>query len=219
VYSGLCTYFEKIYEIEQKPILVKIYVGIASRDKAKGGWYIFCNGRMVLEADQTKTTGWEEEFEDGRMRKYHGDFAYFRGYVFFDCDDAGLLPWTTTKTGVDVDSPIYKAVKLEMISLMKPVIEFLNKVAAERSEYENDEERELEKVINTAELVKYSNALTSSYFVQPLIDIARNAPSTRRIQYSKPSEEIEAVKKKLNVRTLKEVGEKSFDYYYQMECE
>ena len=65
-------------------------------DKTDGGWYIFCNGRMVVRADQSQLTGWGDS--DGkRMPKYHPDFAFFRGYVFFDCQNAALLPWTTTK--------------------------------------------------------------------------------------------------------------------------
>ena len=212
-------HFHKVYDLGAYPVTVRIYAGIANRDKAKGGWYIFCNGRMVLEADQTKITGWDEEFDDGKMRKYHADFAFFRGYVFFDCDDAGLLPWTTTKTGVDVDSPIFKAVKLEMISLMKPVLEFLTKLATERGEYENKEEREQEKIVELTPMVKYSNASTNNFFIQPILNVERREPTTQRIQYSKAIDKVVTVKAKLRVATYKEVGEKTFDYFYQMECE
>ena len=42
-------------------IKVKIYAGIhKEREIDDGGWYCFCNGRMILEADQTITTGWGE---------------------------------------------------------------------------------------------------------------------------------------------------------------
>lgn len=67
------------------PVRVKIFAGIAERNLSRGGWYIFCNGRMLLEADQTKITGWGEE-NGSMIPKYHADFAYFRGYVFFDSD-------------------------------------------------------------------------------------------------------------------------------------
>ncbi|MGH7963133.1 MAG: ATP-binding protein, partial [Candidatus Binatia bacterium] len=103
------------------PVRVKLYAGVSERSLHDGGWYIFCNGRLILRADQTATTVWGERH---KMRVYHPDFAYFRGYAYFDCDDGALLPWTTTKTGVDVDSPIYKAVQREMIEMTKPVLTF-----------------------------------------------------------------------------------------------
>ena len=84
-------------------------------------------------ADQTLTTGWGEG--DGRtIPKYHNQFARFRGFAFFDSDNTGLLPWNTTKTGVDADSPIFRAVRLAMITLMRPVIDFLNKLDKEKEE-------------------------------------------------------------------------------------
>ena len=42
------------------PVNVKLYVGLSERNLKDGGWYIFCNGRMVLKADQTSTTIWGE---------------------------------------------------------------------------------------------------------------------------------------------------------------
>ena len=83
---------------------------------------MFCNGRLILEADKSRTTGWG----DGNPQ-YHNQYARFRGYVFFDSDHAGLLPWTTTKSNVDADSPIFRAVRLEMLYMMRPIIDFLNK--------------------------------------------------------------------------------------------
>ena len=92
---------------------------------------MFCNGRMVLGADQTITTGWGEGGEK-TIPKYHNQFATFRGYVFFDSDDGSLLPWNTTKTGVDLDSRLYRAVRLDMVSVMRPAIDFLNRWKEEK---------------------------------------------------------------------------------------
>jgi hypothetical protein len=143
---------EKTYnEGTPQQVRVKIFAGIAERDLSHGGWYIFCNGRMLLEADQSKITGWGD-----MIPKYHADFAYFRGYVFFDSDDASLLPWTTTKTSVDGDASIYKAVRLEMLSLMRPVLDFLRQLATEKSHKElgKIEESALEKALENAESKK-----------------------------------------------------------------
>jgi HSP90 family molecular chaperone len=52
--------FEKEYnyfgshEIDT-PVRVRLYAGVSDRNLNEGGWYVFCNERMVLEADQTET--------------------------------------------------------------------------------------------------------------------------------------------------------------------
>jgi hypothetical protein len=209
-------FISKSYDnLGKSPVSVKIYAGISERDKAKGGWYVFCNGRMVLEADQTYVTGWDDGND---IPKYHPIFAFFRGYVFFECDDAGLLPWTTTKTGVDVDSALFKAVKLEMCAVMGPVLEFLRLLEKERREVENEEERELAKMVSTSDQVSYSILRENDNFIFPKITIEKKDSNTRRIQYWVDKEKYEVVRKKLKVTTLTAVGEKTFDYFHQMEC-
>ncbi len=210
---------EKKYEnLGDSTVNVKIYAGVADRDIEKGGWYIFCNGRMVLEADQTEVTTWGAK---NLTPKYHPDFAFFRGYVFFDSADAELLPWTTTKTGVDTDSGLYKAVKQEMISLMRPVLDFLRKLATEKAEVEREEidESPLEKAFNKTTSKNYIDIENSGRFIAPKTNQAKRRPKQGRIQYNKPKEEIELLKKTLKVSTHKAVGEETFDYFMEMECD
>lgn len=111
--------FEKEYKYFgireiKTPVRVRLYAGVSERSLNEGAWYVFCNERMVLEADQTEITGWGTKTG---FPKYHADFAFFRGYAFFESDDAAYLPWTTTKTGIDYDSPIYKSIKKEICEL------------------------------------------------------------------------------------------------------
>jgi hypothetical protein len=40
-----------------------------------------------------------------------------------------------------------------------------------------------------------------------------------KISYSKPSKQVEKVKKILKAKTLSEVGQKTFDYYVSLELE
>jgi len=44
------------------------------------------------------------------------------------------------------------------------------------------------------------------------------SPRIGRIQYSEPLDKIAKAKKALKVYSLKDVGEKTFDYFYQKEC-
>ena len=212
---------EIIYSKRISPVRVKIFAGIAERDLSRGGWYIFCNGRMLLEAEQTKITGWGEG-NGYVIPKYHADFAYFRGYVFFDSDDAGLLPWTTTKTGVDDDASIYKAVRLEMLTLMRPVLDFLRQLAREKSRKEQGEidESALENALENAESKKYSEIDTPNKFVAPKpTPLPPSSPEVRWIRYSKPETKVKKVQEILNVDTLKAAGEETFEYFFNMECD
>lgn len=210
-------------ETSDAPLNIRLFAGVAEqRSLEDGGWYVFCNGRMVLEADQTIITGWGETGGKS-IPKYHPDFAFFRGYVFFDCDDAEKLPWTTTKTGVDADSVTYHAARLEMINVMKPVLGFLRVLAREKSnaEMNGDDNLELQKTLENASPTKYSALKASDIFIAPQKAATTRpaSPPKGRILYYKEKDKISKVKKVLHVSTAREIGEKTFDYFYQMECD
>jgi hypothetical protein len=198
-------------------INVRLYAGIADSDPSAAGWYVFCNGRLVLPADQTLVTGWGETRE-GTVPKYHNQFARFRGYVFFDSEQTYLLPWNTTKTGVDSDSPRYRATRLQMIRLMRPVIDFLNKLDGEKGR-ELTDDKPLEAAVKVAKPTELDNLASRPLFLAPKAAVVKFIPQTGRIQYSKPLEKIRRVQAVLKVRTLRDVGEKTFDYFYKRECE
>lgn len=204
-------------EDEVNPVTVKLFSGISDSDPQAAGWSIFCNGRLVLEADGSLVTGWGEG--NGKIiPRHHNQFARFRGYVFFDCDDASKLPWNTTKTGVDTDSRIYQTVRQRMIEMMRPVIDFLNQVDAEKEK--EPRYQYLTQAADSATQRKLPGIAASPHFVAPSVSQQKKKmPATQRIQYSRPKEEIELVKETLEVSTLKEVGEATFDYYFELECE
>jgi hypothetical protein len=194
------------------PVQVKLYAGVSERSIHDGGWYIFCNGRLILRADQTPTTVWGERHQ---MRAYHPDFAYFRGYAYFDSDDGALLPWTTTKTGVDADSPIYRAVQREMIEMTKPVLTFLSNLAKERSA--EGKEHPLGDAIATARATQVQTVTRPSSFVSPPPAPPPTGPRMHRNQYDKPATEVEKAKQLLKVRSFIAVGEKTFEYFMRYE--
>ena len=211
-------YVEKSYTSEVlagksgPPVQVKLYAGVSERSLHDGGWYVFCNGRLVLRADQTDMTVWGER---NQMRMYHPDFAFFRGFAYFDSDDGSLLPWTTTKTGVDTDAPIYKAVQREMIEMTKPVLAFLSQLAKEKAM--EGPEGPLEKAITTAHTTQVQSVTRPSAFVAPAPPPMPTGPRRQRIQYDKPLTEVEKAKKLLKVRSFTAVGEKTFEYFMKYE--
>lgn len=207
--SGIASLFKetKYFEKTKNPVITKIYAGVSASSPADAGWYVICNGRTILAADQNSITGWG----DGTPR-FHNQYSRFRGYVFFDSDDASLLPWNTTKTSVDAELPLYRATRLEMIAAMKPVLEFLNKLDREKDTEEKPLTEAVERAKQKAlELINKSPAF--QYKIKPAAAVKK----LTRIQYQRPVEEVEKVKKMLRVSTLTAVGEKTFEYYLTME--
>lgn len=212
-------YVEKSYPSEVvagkpgPPVRVKLFAGVSERSLHDGGWYVFCNGRLILRADQTPTTVWGGQHQ---MRMYHPDFAYFRGYAYFDCDDGALLPWTTTKTGVDADSPIYKAVQREMIEMTRPVLTYLTNLSKEKGAAAQI--RPLEEAIKSARATKVQTVSQTRAFVAPAPVPAPSGPKMQKITYSKPTKEVEKAKQILRVRSFASVGEKTFEYFMHYEA-
>jgi hypothetical protein len=206
------------YQGEAHPVTVRILAGVSRREKEDGGWYVFCNERMILKADQSAITGWGDG--DGkRFPKYHPDFAFFRGYVFFECEDAAKLPWTTTKTGVDADSWLFRAVREEMIELAKPVLGFLRDMARERSEVSQGDRptSDLEASVIDAQAAPLTAVAPESMFKSPPSRQPEPGPRMQKIQYFKPLEEVNELKAHLKVKTFTDVGLKTFDYYREYE--
>jgi hypothetical protein len=158
--------------------------------------------------------------EKDSIPKYHADFAFFRGFVFFDSKDASQLPWTTTKTGVDADSAVFRAARREMMRVMRPITRFLRELATETGEEEKGaiSETPLSDAINSAESVSYSDVNKPGAFVAP----ARQSRTRRdvvKVQYELARSKLDEAKERLNVSSARQVGELTFDYFYKAECE
>ena len=194
-------------------VVARQIVGVGPRNPADAGWYVFCNGRMVLRADQSELTGWGESNIE-RLPKYHNDFAWFRGCVFFDSKDPTALPWNTTKDGVDQDSGLYRSVRTQMITMMTPVLEFLRAVADEQ-----EPEQPLTELLRIADRTPVSQVQTrdSFLYVRPSVVPPELRPT--RIAYDRPIGLVQKVKKNLGVTSNKAVGERTFDYYVSSEIE
>jgi hypothetical protein len=197
----------------------RIYAGIGTSSSQAAGWYVFCNGRMVLAADQSRTTGWErgDDEEAVSLPKFHGQFARFRGHVFLDADDASLLPWNTTKTGVDVDTDVWRSTYSAMRSAMRPVIDFLNKLDAEKDNPEG--ERPLHRALANASLQPLRSIARAQAFAFPTPRIVPKRPKTTSIQFSRPVGQVEALKDALDCNSASELGGYLFDTAYDEHVE
>ncbi len=206
--------FTREFNGSETPMNVKLIAGIEESKPSEAGWYVSCNGRFVLVADQTPKTGWGEE---GKIPKMHAQFARFRGYVFFDCEDPIRLPWNSSKTGLNTDSDEYREVKALMISATRPVIDFLNKLDGEK----DLDQRPLHKAVEQADprpvtsLVGSLKQNTSFIYKGLKGDFDPSQPI--RISYVKPLGDVQLAREKLAVESNREVGSRTFEYYLNHE--
>ena len=86
----------KKFEDGDEPVVkVQLIVGVGTSSPKEAGWYVICNGRVVLEGDTRNVTGWGQVTDDMSLPKYHGQFARFRGIALFDSDSSLRVPWNT----------------------------------------------------------------------------------------------------------------------------
>ncbi len=200
---------------------VTVYAGVGEDKGNEGGWYIFCNERLITGPNTTEDTGWTGSGKDG-VALYHDQFYRFRGYVFFDAADASMLPWNTTKTGMNLDSPEYKFVRQNMISLMRPVMTFMNQLKKEKEKNTPESEQILNNKIKKTPIVSLTKVIAdrtkfSKVFTYPTVKVKIDKTGEGKISYNKPYKKIDKIKEKLGITTLADVGSYTFDYYYQNE--
>lgn len=204
-----------------KEIKVRIYAGLNNRELNESGWYIYCNNRLLVSANKNMLTGWGANGE----RKFHHDYAFFKGYVFFESRNGDILPWNTTKDGINFNSDVYQNILLIMQTEMKPILSLLKDLGIETTRYNKDPDN-VERIINDSieELLDDKNKinLTMSIGEQRLIIPNYKLPSIRKmgtITYSKPIEELQEIMEHLGVNTYCDVGLITYDYYKENEME
>ncbi len=214
------TYWEKI----EKGLSVKVLAGISTKDSEDGGWYIFCNDRLILGKNKTDETVWTGSKGDG-VPLWHAQYFRFRGYVFFEAEDSSLLPWNTTKTGMDLDSPYYKEVRSKMITMTRQVMDLLDKLKEEKEKDNPEENQTLNKAIEkslkaTVPVIKIlanTKPLNNKFHYPVILFNPQKKTNSVKIAYQVSNEKYEAVKQNLGVSTSKEVGAETFNYYYDNE--
>ncbi len=215
------TYWEKVSTDEA----VKIIAGISSKDAEDGGWYIFCNDRLIVAKDQTGETVWTGTKGGDGVPKYHAQYHRFRGYVFFEANDSSRLPWNTTKTGMDMDSPYYKEVRGKMIHMTRQVMALLDSLKEEKEKGNPIDNQTLNKSVEQSlntpkpvlEVLKSPITLDSSFHYPKALFNPIKRTNAVKITYQVSPERYEAVKQRLNENNTSEVGLKTFDYYFKNE--
>ena len=174
------------------------------RDCASGaaGWTVLCNGRAVIVGDKSRLTGWG----DG-IPLYGPQFAVFTGIIEFRSKRADRLPVTTTKRALDTSSNVWLESLVKMKEGMRIWISYINQwknhPRADQADYwEDAKPLSLSKVIAAVasrSAIKRSgsqiefNPQKAKVMPQP----PGRTPSSRKIVFSRPDEQIRRVSKML----------------------
>lgn len=210
--GGTITPARKTFQAEGVDVL--LLAGVAPpNDSRAHGWYVFCNGRMVVDADRSTLTGWG----DGLPAFHMGKYRRFVGFVYFRSDDVRKLPWRTTKQGVDADNEVYRAALLEMTVQARAVTSFLDNMYPRDADVDATLDRE---VLARSSSVSIGTMARSE---QPFSIAIPKRPrkQTVSIQYERPKDTVARIANYLGKRGLAagRVGEFTFDFFVEQELD
>jgi hypothetical protein len=199
--------------IKENDVDIKIILGITPvSDRVPRGWYIFCNGRMVLEADKDGDTGWGT-----LLPMFHPKWNHFLGIVSFSSFNVKALPWSSTKWGVERDSHVYMVALEEMRLQALPILTFLDR-------WKNSGDDDI-PAAHLDELLKdghetpiYASAKEERIFIYKP---KKPQPDVIRISFTKDKILVGKVKSSLGNSEMRNasVGELVFDYYVERELD
>lgn len=204
---------------EKDGVRYRIIAGLSGvGNTKKSGWYIYCNDRLVLEADQSALTGWGYN----GVPQWHVNYVMFVGVVFFDAEETIKLPLTTTKKGVDASHPVYLAALYYMRSAMKNIFPYLRKIGqlgAEANAYRIElfQQEKKEKVDQLKQL-SFDGVVEERFeAVKIENEILVKSKDVRHISYDVPRKIADKARLHAEVDSFKELGQMTFDYYIRQE--
>lgn len=175
----------------------------SDKSEADAGWYVLCNGRVIVAADTSSVTGWGVD-----VPRWHNQYNGFFGMVLFTAVDTVLLPMTTTKRGVDVSSEVYLRARARMMIPARAWIDYTNarKYALEDSKAKEEASRGLG---------------LAAVPVRPTVHLPRVVPKrekTANINYARPLRQVRQLAAGFGnvAMTYRDVGMESFAYAYKM---
>lgn len=211
--------------VDPSGVKVDIIAGIAPKEgnnkhlPENAGWYLYCNGRLIVAADKSSLTTWKDIENKSSDLSFHNQYASFRGLVLFSSDNPALLPWNTTKTGIDSTSLVYLRAREKMLEIFKIVRGFYDEAKMYSKENEDDGlELSIDKMSSVEVTREANEKLINTNRTMSIKNIVIDPNPSVNISYKKPKADVERIKKSLEVSTNKEVGIKTFEYYLDSEC-
>lgn len=174
-----------------------------TRGDQRYGWYVACNGRMVLAGDKTFISGWGTE----GWPQWHRQYSGFLGVVHFTSPNADNLPLTTTKRNVDAVSEVFRVARTRMRDISRQWIQYTN-------ERKRDLDQAKQKERQT-QPVRLYDVKDHTEVTLPNLPRKHYVPQAN-VHYSVPRKRMRALAAGLgNINmTYRDVGLRSFEYTY-----
>lgn len=204
---------------------IRMIVGLLPKSDSKkwrgeqSGWYLVCNGRVIVNADKTKLTGWGNP-----LPQFQPKNRGFLGIVFFTSEYPEELPWKTTKRDINSESPVYVNTFKKMVSTARPVLNFQDKLYKSGDDEEPKEEyRKIVSDLPGLQATQKASTLTPQGSTKQVFTQSPSSTPTKkttRVAFDVNVEDIKKVKKHLGKSSMsnKEAGLKIFKYFKDREC-
>jgi hypothetical protein len=168
------------------------------------GWYVACNGRMILAADRSQLTGWGE-----LVPMWHKQYNGFVGLIFFSSENPVLLPMTTTKRSVDASSAVFRR---SLGAMSRPTRAWIDYTNARKSDLPAAKAFEADAEPTPITLVAHRPAVTL-----PTVSKTSPVEPVANVNYSVSRQRMKALAAALGSKNLshRDVGLKSFDFAYE----
>lgn len=202
-------------------IQIICWLHISEARTQPSGWNVYMNDRLVLFNDTSEDSGWRGE--KTFLPQYHNIYNQFRGIVFLSTDEPFKLPMNTSKNEFSKDSTIYHHLIAKMCEVARPFINYLGrKYNAPKTDIDETEDKLSNNISEDSksqqESLKESSLSETSYETSFTPPPVRTMPKKdTSIQYSKPKERVDIVKKLLKAKTNWEVGSETFEYFWDSE--
>jgi hypothetical protein len=168
------------------------------------GWFVACNGRIVLAGDKSDKTVWGK----GMFHRWHTQYHGFMGMVSFYAADPNRLPWTTTKRDIDLTNPLYRRTVIKMKDATRRFINYSNE---RKEDLKRAKEMERQAPLTPiTQLPEQSTLILPHFSKSPTLEMAE-------IKYYKPKRDVKKVKAALDVSfmTNSEFGAYIFDDFLE----
>ena len=127
-----------------------------------------------------------------------------------------MLPWNTTKTGVDRDSRVFRVTRNQMTTALRSVQTFINQTKQEAQRVPA-EARVLSRAIEAAP-VRELQAMPMSAVMRYPRAAQRDVPAGRQIQYTVAREDFDRAAGALGTNVASEIGRKTFDFFVETQA-
>jgi len=209
---GKTAYEEFTYNgVKVRVLATLASVNTSRPTKENSGWYVACNGRLVLVADTSEVTGWGVK----PMPTWVAKYTSFIGFVFFESTDPLALPWTTTKRAVNCEAPVYRKAMARMAVLARPILSFCNRKYGPDRDPE-PVEREIAQQVKPTTIASLATRAGAFEVKAPK---GAQAKTTVRVQYDAKIADIEKIKKHLRKPRMgaSKIGEHTLNYFLRRE--